>query len=189
MSAPLVGTATGQSHGIDRVRYTHDAMIDLILAHPEMSQGQLAKYFNFTEGWVSRVIGSDAFQARLAQRKEDVVDPEIRQTLEEKLQGLAHQSLAIVAEKMGVTKNPDLALKTLELTTKALGFGARDRNIGVQNNFVVALPPKATNEQDWAASARPQLQRTDNPQVAPASAAGEVVDVEAKPAPANAPQA
>jgi hypothetical protein len=38
----------------------------------------------------------------------------------------------------------------LEITTKALGYGARQNNLNVQQNFVVALPPKAETAQDWA---------------------------------------
>lgn len=176
---PLEGTATGKT-AIARVRYTHDAMIDLILLHPEMRQGQLAEYFCMTEGWVSRVIGSDAFQLRLAQRKEDVVSPEIRQNLEQRVQGLALTSLQKLQDKIDNNLVPvDGLIKTLELSTKALGMGARQANIQQQNNYVVALPPKVENEVDWAkqaqASAKELAERS--------KAAREAIDVEARPVP------
>lgn len=149
MSAPLEGTATGRELGPVKVNYTHDAMIDLILAEPGITQQQLAVKMKYTFGWVSRVIGSDAFQARLAYRKADVVDPEIKQNFEDRLKGLANQSLAVIQHKLDATQNADLAIKALDLSTRALGFGARVQNVQ-QNNFVVALPQKAVSESEWA---------------------------------------
>lgn len=159
---PLEGTATGRNLGPERVRYTHDAMIDMILANPAISQNELAVTFGYTVGWVSRVIGSDAFQARLAERKVEVVNPEIRQNFEERLKGLALQSLDIVQRKLDATQSPDLAIKALDLTTKAMGLGARAQNIQ-QNNFVVALPGKVADEQDWAKQAQAQAQALSKP--------------------------
>lgn len=172
---PLEGTASGKD-SILRVRYSHDAMIDLILQQPGISQGKIAEYFGYTEGWVSRVIGSDAFQARLASRKDEVVTPGVLAAMNEKLQGLAHQSMEIIAEKLQATKNADLALSTLEMTTKALGMGARvGQQNNVQNTFVVALPPKSTNELQWAEEAQAEAKRISTPRPQ-----ADVVDVEPK---------
>lgn len=182
MVAPLQGTKSAQDHGIAKVNYTHDAMIDLILAQPQMSQGDLGRYFGYTEGWVSRVIGSDAFQARLAQRKEEVVNPVILASIEEKIKGLAHQSLEVIQRKLEATQSPDLAVKALELSTKALGMGARPANIGMQqNNYVVALPAKAENEGDWAAAARVKVE--EHRQAVLAAQRGDVEDISVKGAP------
>lgn len=150
---PLQGTVSGKG-AIARVRYTHDAMIDILLAKPTISQNELAAEFGFTRGWVSRVLGSDAFQARLAQRKEEVVNPEIRQNFEERLKGLALQSLDVIQEKLEATRSPDLAVKALDLSTKALGMGARPQNIAQQNTYVVALPPKVEDQGAWASQAK-----------------------------------
>lgn len=156
MSTPLAGTVSA-ANALQRVHFSHDAMIDLIVAQPMISQGEIAKTFGYTESWVSRVINSDSFQARLAIRKDEVVDPLIKQNFEERVQGLAAMSLDIITKKLEATQSMDGALKTFELTTKALGMGARDRSVNVQQNFVVALPAKATNQQEWAESARESM--------------------------------
>lgn len=154
MNAPLVGTESAK-HAIARVRWNHDAIIDFMIANPEVSQGAIAKEFGLTESWLSRVINSDAFRARLAERKAEVIDPTLVQGFEDRLKGLAHTSLEIIQKKLDVSQNTDLAFKSLELTTKALGFGARERGgVSVQNTFVVALPEKAQDAQEWANSAR-----------------------------------
>lgn len=154
-SPPLAGTDSA-SGAIARVKYSHDAMIDLIIENPAVSQGELAARFGYTQAWVSRVMNSDAFLARLAQRKADLVDPTIAASLEEKLRALASASLDVVLEKVVATRNPDLALNAAKLSTTALGFGARQANVAIQQNFVVPLPPKAESAADWGAAYTPK---------------------------------
>lgn len=153
MSRPLQGTLSAAG-AIARVRYTHDSMIDMLIANPMISQNELAKYYGFSVAWISRVVNSDAFNARLAERKDEIVDPTLRLSMEEKLNALADQSLKIVMEKLAVTQNPDTAMKALELTTRALGYGAKSQNVAVQQNFVVALPQKVADPMEWAARGR-----------------------------------
>ena len=154
MSTALQGTESG-ANSIQRVKYTHDAMIDLVIADPGISQNALAKHFGYTAPWVSRIFASDAFQARLAERKADIVDPTLMGSVKDRIEGLAMQSLNILQEKLAVTQNPDLALKCFELSTKAAGYGARQSNVQTQNNFVVHLPNKIEDPHAWANAHRP----------------------------------
>lgn len=166
MSTPLAVSEVAKESGrqLEKVRYTHDAMIDLILMNPKISQNEIALHFGYSVGWTSTIFNSDSFQKRLAERKTEVVDPVVTRTVEEGMVALAQQSLQIVQKKLQATENPDLAIKALDLSAKALGMGARDRGPAVNNTFVVALPPKAADEHDWAKQAK----------------AGNVVDVVAK---------
>ena len=154
MATPLEGTQSAAG-AIARVKYTHDAMIDLIVANPAIAQGAIAQHFGYTQAWVSRVMNSDAFQARLAERKTELVDPSLVASIDEKLRALASKSLDVVLEKLTVTGSAEMGLKALEITSKALGYGARQQNLNVQQNFVVALPPKAASAEDWAAAHGP----------------------------------
>lgn len=121
--APLSGPARG---GPAKVRYTHDAMIDIIIANPAISQGELSTTFGYSQGWVSIVVNSDAFKARLEQRKEELVDPTLRLTLNERFKALVTRSLDVLQEKLSrdPAQVPDnLALRAVELGSKALGLG------------------------------------------------------------------
>lgn len=139
-------------HRLVRVHYSHEALIDVILAEPTLTQRELAQRFGRSENWISIVMGSDAFQAALAKRRDDVTDPFLVATIEERFRGLATQSLQVLAEKLEMTKSADLAIKALDISSKALGFGARTAGqTNVQNNFVVQLPPKIEDSGDWAA--------------------------------------
>ena len=155
MSEPLLGTASA-ANAIARVKYSHDAMIDLLIANPAISQNEIAANFGYTVPWVSRIMNSDAFQARLALRKEELLDPVIVASIEEKFRALASKSLDVVLDKLSVTNSVELGLKALEISAKALGYGARQQNLNVQTNFVVALPAKAADAGSWASAHSPQ---------------------------------
>ena len=160
MSEPLLGTACA-ANAIARVKYSHDAMIDLLIANPAISQNEIAANFGYTVPWVSRIMNSDAFQARLALRKEELLDPVIVASIEEKFRALASKSLDVVLDKLSVTNSAELGLKALEISAKALGYGARQQNLNVQTNFVVALPAKAADAGSWASAHSPPGQVID----------------------------
>jgi len=149
MATPLEGTASA-ANAVTRIKYTHDAMIELVIANPSISQNEIAKHFGYSVPWVSRVFCSDAFQARLAERKTELVDPTVVASVNERMQALAMQSLDILQNKLAATQNPDMAMKALEISTKAMGYGARQQNINTQNNFVVHLPNKIEDPHAWA---------------------------------------
>jgi hypothetical protein len=139
---------------LNKLRYSHEAMIDVIVAEPGIKQNELASRFGVTVPWISRIIGSDAFQGALAKRREELTDPFLIATIEERLKGVAMQSLDVIAEKLALPSvTMDGAMKALDITAKAMGFGARiSGQTNVQNNFVVALPAKAVSSESWAES-------------------------------------
>lgn len=161
---PLTGE---KKNGIMQVRYSHDAMIDLIVAEPTVTQKKLAEIFGRTEGWISLVVNSDAFQARLAERRAELVDPEIVASIQERLQAVASASLAKLHERLSDPArvlNDDFLFRTAELSTKALGYGARTPAAGSTNvAVIVQVPNKAASVQDWSA----RYSSTEVPNAAP----------------------
>ncbi len=116
---------------IAKVGYTHDKMIDLIIANPRAKQDDLAALMGYTPGWVSRVVNSDSFKLRMAQRRAELIDPLIVASLEERFKALAIRGAEILQEKLdqpaAVVSFNDAA-KALELGAKGLavgGFGAK----------------------------------------------------------------
>ncbi len=152
--ANFVAKPEEKKQAIAKIRYSHDAMIDQIVANPWVSQGELAQMFGYTEGWVSQVIASDAFQGRLAERKDALIDPTIRATLEERFKAMANSSLQILLSRLNDPNNKvsdETALKAAEIAAKALGMGVKSTKVEVNNSFVVAVPQKAASTADWAA--------------------------------------
>jgi len=141
---------------LQRVRTTHDALVDLILLRPELTQKELAKQLNRTPQWVYLTINSTVFQERLAQRKSELVDPTILATIDDKLQAVANRSMELLLEKLNITSENSDLLSAMSIATKALGYGANKITNNNVSNFVVALPPKAENSTTWLEAHKPQ---------------------------------
>lgn len=105
--------------GLKRLNYTHEAMVDLILTEPTVTPGELAQIFNRSRGWISRILASDSFQARIAERKAQLIDPMVAATLDERLRGVAIQSIDLIQEKLTTEESAAYALEALGLATGA----------------------------------------------------------------------
>jgi hypothetical protein len=137
------------------LRYTHDAMIDVLISNPMISQNQLAAHFGYSPPWISRILRSDSFREALARRKAEVVDPLILQTLEAQFESLVERSLEVLQDKLN-NGNPsaDVALKALDIGSRALGYGAKQAGVTVNQQFVVAMPQKAASGDEWLSTAQ-----------------------------------
>jgi hypothetical protein len=113
-----------------KVRYTHDALIDEVIKNPAVSQNELAAVFGYTSSWISTIMTSDAWLARLAERRAELVDPAIAASIEHRFRAMCSRTLAVLEEKLNrpAVEIPDqLALQALQITSRAAGFGARDQ--------------------------------------------------------------
>jgi hypothetical protein len=152
--------ALGTIMPIDKVSYSHDSMIDVLIARPMVTQREVARHFGYTESWISQVMSSDSFKKRFAERRDGLVDPMITKNLEHLFEGVGRLSLSVISENLEASRNPDLAIRALEITRKGLGLGNRDNRPLIQN-FVAMLPPKAESYAEWIGgyappSAQPQ---------------------------------
>src|SRR5882757_8880153 len=92
----VVDSPAAELQPIQKINYTHDGMINLILANRGISQNEIARHFGYSASWVSQVMSSDAFQARLMERAAEIEDPTLRATIEEGLRGLLSRSMEIL---------------------------------------------------------------------------------------------
>jgi DNA-binding MarR family transcriptional regulator len=155
--------ATGGQRQRPRIRYSHQAMCDLILQEPGITQNALAAAFGYTPAWVSTIVNSDAFQALLAQRRADLVDPEITLSLNERAKALAVRSMQVLQEKISrpADQVPDgLALRAFELAAKATALGGN------------APAPAASDPMEYLPALAERLKRLQGHPYT-----GEVVDV------------
>lgn len=107
-----------------KVRYSHQDMIDHILANPHTTQRALATRYGYTEGWVCNVMASDAWQSAFAARRAEVVDPVLLMSIEERMKGITIRSAERLMEKLDAPQVSDqTVLRALELGAKSLGIG------------------------------------------------------------------
>jgi hypothetical protein len=112
---------------IQKMRYTHEAMIDILIAEPWVSQNELADRFGMSASWISTIICSDVFQSRLAERRDQLVDPELRLSIKTQMEGLHARSMEILRHKLAKLPEdvPDqLALQVAKVMGQGLGMGA-----------------------------------------------------------------
>ena len=129
----------------------HSAIIDQLLINPQITTKELARQTGYSRGWLTRILSSDAFQAKLAERTKLFIDPLVMAKIEDRLKGMTSMALEILEEKLEQTGSADLALNVLALTTKSLGYGAKQPLVAVQQSFIVHVPPKVVSSAAWAA--------------------------------------
>jgi hypothetical protein len=103
-----------------RLSYTHEAMIDLILAEPSVKPAELAEIFGYSAGWISRVVASDSFQSRIAERKAALIDPSIARRIDQRFRAIAVQSTQVLQERLDAEEGAALALDALAVATTAM---------------------------------------------------------------------
>jgi hypothetical protein len=133
---------------VARLRYRHEALIDLMIAKPHLTQNEWAAEMGYTPSWISTIIASDAFQAALASRREEIVDPLLRLTLKEQFQGVLNRSLEIIRQKLdGTPENIEgqFALRTMEISSRALGYGAKAPDPPKQGDLHIHLESLGEN--------------------------------------------
>lgn len=117
VEAPTMGV-------LKKISYSHQDMVDFIIANPGISQNALAARYGYTPAWVSNVMASDAWKSMMAKRREELVDPVLAMSLNERFNALAEKSLEVVMTKLSMpTCSDGVALKALELGAKACGVG------------------------------------------------------------------
>lgn len=125
---------------IQKLNYTHEALVDMIISRPEITQNELAVMFGYQPAWISTVMASDAFKERLVARRGEVVNPVLIASVEERFEALTQRSLEVLQEKLAMPANevPDqLALQAAALGARGMGkggFGSSASQVNVQVN-------------------------------------------------------
>lgn len=119
---------------IATVRYTHEAIAEWLVANPMGSQGECARFFGYSEPWLSIIIHSDAFQVyyrKLADERGAIATHGIG----EKVNALAAMALDKAMERLTVAPSDQYVLDTTEVALKALGY------LGSNGNGTVRAEP------------------------------------------------
>lgn len=114
---------------IMRLNHTHEAIARWLLENPTRSHGECAKFFGYTQGWLSCIVHSDAFQVKLQQMQKEAdavvildVPARLRGLAASALDGLSQQVDHSLQEGNGVLHRQFLH-QTAELALKSLGYG------------------------------------------------------------------
>jgi len=124
----------------------HDVILDFLISNPSLKRGEIAREFGVTEAWLSTIIHSDIFQARLADRQDEFFSEAIV-PLSAKIEALAYKALDVVEDHLNLQPSAELGLRTAELALKNSVFGTRANlsnsgaGLNVENaNIIIADP-------------------------------------------------
>ena len=143
-----------------QLTYTHKAMMDLILANPTMPMEDLAEHFGVSKAWAKKVTMSDAFQAVLDKRREEIINPIIAESVTEKIRGLTTNTLDALNFRVesGVVKTTEL-IEIARIGMTSMGLLDMSDKVTNNNQFVVAMPSKVTDADAWAEQVKPEALR------------------------------
>lgn len=152
MSAAIEEAAPrGNGYDLKKIRNAHDAMIDWIIANPTAKNSELAEFFGYTPAYTSRLTCSDIFQARLTERKAEVVNPILTASIEDRMNGLLALSIDVIESELERSRNPGLAMKSMETLARAGKYGAKPLvNVNNVQNYIAVVPQKAQTAEEWA---------------------------------------
>ena len=112
-ASPSALVSVTTAHPNYRLSYSHEALIDLIIADPAAKPAHLAEQFSVSAGWMMRILASDSFNSRLAARKHELLDPHLSNLLDERVRSVTLQSLDVLSERLAEEGSAVLALETL----------------------------------------------------------------------------
>lgn len=102
----------------------HEALALFVVAHPHLTQGQVAKACNYTQAWVSQVMSTSMFKARVKYLQEQLAT-EILETLGQKIARGAELAIDRTIERLEDKSVPASFLASARQDLlKALDYGA-----------------------------------------------------------------
>jgi len=120
-----------------RLNYSHEALVEQILANPTASNAELGAVFGRSKEWVSMVKNSGLFREQLAKKRNELMDPVLQANFEERIDMVALRAVEVLNEKLAkpVAEIPD------ELVLQAAIFGAKAKGVGGYASRPAPAPP------------------------------------------------
>jgi hypothetical protein len=123
--SPCAELASAGSNGIQKLKPVHEALLDLIIAHPDWKQRQYAHSLGYSQGWMSQILASEAFRKALAKRRDEVIDPVIKASLSERFEANVRLALNLISRRLHSKDVSDnFILRVAEMGSRALGLEA-----------------------------------------------------------------
>ena len=130
--------------------YTHQAVIDEILANPLIERKELADKFGVSENWMKKVINSDAFQTVLDKRREQIVNPIISQTVQERLRGVTNSAIDPLQTRLDAGHvNNEEVIEIAKMGLETQGLLGNAKAVASNSQFVIMMPPPQATTEDW----------------------------------------
>ena len=119
----------------------HEAIVDLQLADPSISQNAIAEHMGVSPAWLSTVMNSDLFREYRRERM-SMCQEETHKRIGERLGRIADTALEGIEDKLEEARD-EMTLKgyreTADMALKALGFGQKSNGNGAPVNVNLSV--------------------------------------------------
>lgn len=120
---------------IKDLNHTHEGILRWLVANPDRPLRECAAVMGVTQAWLSVIINSDLFRARLDELQREYTFS-LTQTLEEKLTTATNIALDRLITELEHSSNEEFVLSAADKLLKSKGFGAKASAAPVQvNNY------------------------------------------------------
>lgn len=125
------------------ISHTHDMVMNWMLENPHRLLRDCAAYFGYTQAWLSSMIHTDAFQARLKEKQGDIFSA-IASDIPSRLNGLASLAIERLEEKLEVTNDGDFILDSFDKILHRAGYAPKKEAASLKNETnVYVISPTA----------------------------------------------
>jgi len=115
---------------VKHLSHTHDMIINWMIANPERNLRHCADHFGYTQPWLSTLIHTDLFQAKLKERQNEVFSM-IASDVPTKLNALADLAVEKLSEKLSSVEDPKFVLDAFDKIMHKAGYApASQKNPG-----------------------------------------------------------
>jgi len=122
--------------------YAQERAIEVIAEHPEKSRKEQAAIMGISTTAFNKIIEAPEFDAVRQARLSQIIDPMLKETLEQGLMATSLKAVKVVNERLDVEPTIHDALSTLKVTTAALGMANRKAEApAIQNTIQIAWLP------------------------------------------------
>lgn len=135
-----------------KLNYLQEAVVDLVLQVPNVTQKELSEIFGLSTNSVSALVRSDLFMDRLAQRKQTLIDPHIMRTMNDRMHSVSMLAMAAIEKQLIEKPNAAYAMKVLAMLGKN----------GQANDTEVSMPTMRVNKRKPMAKPHMKIDAPEN---------------------------
>lgn len=106
---------------IKYMSHRHEGILEFLLMNQDVPNKTIAKMFGVTEGWLSRVLHSEAFQTRYKEIHGETWDEKIM-PLQEKMEALAHLCVDRLTEQVAESEDGAFIKDATDKILHRIGF-------------------------------------------------------------------
>jgi len=124
---------TDYTDKIVSISYTHEAIMAYMIAFPHHGLREIGSYFGYSQTWLSQLINSDLFRAKLKERQDEHFS-KLSATIVEKIEAAAHVGIEKLGNMLEKSEDPKFVKDATSDLLAKMGFGAPRSSAGVSIN-------------------------------------------------------